>query len=225
MELWLMWIIAGFVAGHRRAHHRDVLPAGARRRRSSPARWSPDAGGNEIVQAIVGVRQWRWSARTWCTRWHVRNRASTRTAVNFLDRGQAVVLEGWVDEGARVARVKYRGSSWDARLARPPSVPSPGTHALHRIAGRQHAAWSPPRRRRLRTQQNGRQSHVLENHHRSHSRHRARRGSRTARLRPSRRSWWRMVVVFIFEGVRIVPQQNAWVVERLGKFHACSSPA
>jgi regulator of protease activity HflC (stomatin/prohibitin superfamily) len=33
-----------------------------------------------------------------------------------------------------------------------------------------------------------------------------------------------MVVVFIFEGVRIVPQQNAWVVERLGKFHAVLEP-
>jgi regulator of protease activity HflC (stomatin/prohibitin superfamily) len=33
-----------------------------------------------------------------------------------------------------------------------------------------------------------------------------------------------MVVVFLFEGVRIVPQQNAWVVERLGKFHAVLEP-
>ncbi len=33
-----------------------------------------------------------------------------------------------------------------------------------------------------------------------------------------------MVVVFIFEGVRIVPQQQAWVVERLGKFHAVLQP-
>ena len=33
-----------------------------------------------------------------------------------------------------------------------------------------------------------------------------------------------MVVVFIFEGVRIVPQQNAWVVERLGRFHAVLEP-
>jgi regulator of protease activity HflC (stomatin/prohibitin superfamily) len=33
-----------------------------------------------------------------------------------------------------------------------------------------------------------------------------------------------MVVVFIFEGVRIVPQQNAWVVERLGKFHKVLEP-
>ena len=33
-----------------------------------------------------------------------------------------------------------------------------------------------------------------------------------------------MIVVFVFEGVRIVPQQNAWVVERLGKFHQVLEP-
>jgi regulator of protease activity HflC (stomatin/prohibitin superfamily) len=33
-----------------------------------------------------------------------------------------------------------------------------------------------------------------------------------------------MVVVIIFEGVRIVPQQNAWVVERLGKFYRVLEP-
>lgn len=32
------------------------------------------------------------------------------------------------------------------------------------------------------------------------------------------------VIVFVVEGVRIVPQQNAWVVERLGKFHAVMEP-
>ncbi|HUP97531.1 MAG TPA: paraslipin, partial [Usitatibacter sp.] len=33
-----------------------------------------------------------------------------------------------------------------------------------------------------------------------------------------------MVVVFVIEGVRIVPQQNAWVVERLGKFSRILEP-
>jgi regulator of protease activity HflC (stomatin/prohibitin superfamily) len=32
------------------------------------------------------------------------------------------------------------------------------------------------------------------------------------------------VIVFVIEGVRIVPQQNAWIVERLGKFHAVLEP-
>ena len=33
-----------------------------------------------------------------------------------------------------------------------------------------------------------------------------------------------MVVVLIFEGIRVVPQQQAWVVERLGKFHEVLPP-
>ena len=33
-----------------------------------------------------------------------------------------------------------------------------------------------------------------------------------------------MIVVLIAEGVRIVPQQSAWVVERLGKFHEVLQP-
>ena len=33
-----------------------------------------------------------------------------------------------------------------------------------------------------------------------------------------------MVIVLVAEGVRIVPQQNAWVVERLGKFHTVLEP-
>jgi len=33
-----------------------------------------------------------------------------------------------------------------------------------------------------------------------------------------------MVIVFIFEGVRVVPQQNAWVVERWGKFFRTLEP-
>ena len=32
------------------------------------------------------------------------------------------------------------------------------------------------------------------------------------------------VVAFVLEGVRIVPQQSAWVVERLGKFHGTLEP-
>jgi regulator of protease activity HflC (stomatin/prohibitin superfamily) len=32
------------------------------------------------------------------------------------------------------------------------------------------------------------------------------------------------IIVFVIEGVRIVPQQNAWVVERLGKYHATLDP-
>ncbi|OQA33497.1 MAG: Modulator of FtsH protease HflK [Betaproteobacteria bacterium ADurb.Bin341] len=33
-----------------------------------------------------------------------------------------------------------------------------------------------------------------------------------------------MAIVFVIESVRVVPQQNAWVVERLGKFHSVLTP-
>jgi regulator of protease activity HflC (stomatin/prohibitin superfamily) len=33
-----------------------------------------------------------------------------------------------------------------------------------------------------------------------------------------------LVVVFVIEGVRVVPQQSAWIVERLGKFHQVLEP-
>ena len=33
-----------------------------------------------------------------------------------------------------------------------------------------------------------------------------------------------LVIVLLFEGVRIVPQQNAWVIERLGKFYRVLEP-
>jgi regulator of protease activity HflC (stomatin/prohibitin superfamily) len=33
-----------------------------------------------------------------------------------------------------------------------------------------------------------------------------------------------LATVFVIEGVRVVPQQNAWVVERLGKFHSILEP-
>ena len=33
-----------------------------------------------------------------------------------------------------------------------------------------------------------------------------------------------VAIVFVIEGVRVVPQQSAWVVERLGKFHAVLQP-
>ncbi len=33
-----------------------------------------------------------------------------------------------------------------------------------------------------------------------------------------------MLIVLLFEGVRIVPQQSAWVIERLGKFHRVLEP-
>jgi membrane protein implicated in regulation of membrane protease activity len=42
-----------------------------------------------------------------------------------IDAGQPANFEGWVDQGAGLARVRYRGASWDARVEAGES-PQPG---------------------------------------------------------------------------------------------------
>ena len=45
--------------------------------------------------------------------WRDRNRGEQMPGV---DAGQPASFESWVDEAARLARVRYRGASWDARV-------------------------------------------------------------------------------------------------------------
>jgi membrane protein implicated in regulation of membrane protease activity len=33
-----------------------------------------------------------------------------------IDSGMPATFESWIDMGARLARVRYRGASWDARV-------------------------------------------------------------------------------------------------------------
>ena len=34
----------------------------------------------------------------------------------LVDAGQPANFEGWIDQGGGLARVRYRGASWDARV-------------------------------------------------------------------------------------------------------------
>ncbi len=44
------------------------------------------------------------------------NHPKDSAAQNSLEVGQTVVFENWVNEATHTARVKYRGTSWDARV-------------------------------------------------------------------------------------------------------------
>ena len=46
--------------------------------------------------------------------WHKRNAGSQMASI---DAGQPASFESWTDEAARLARVRYRGAPWDARVA------------------------------------------------------------------------------------------------------------
>lgn len=125
MELWLFWTIAGFVlviielaTG---TFYLLVLGLGAFA--AALIAW---IGGNMLVQAAVGGGV--ALAGAWFVHhWHEKSRQADAGRSNFLDRGQPVVLEGWTNEGAGIARVKYRGASWDARLTEAASRPAPGS--------------------------------------------------------------------------------------------------
>ena len=125
MELWLMWVIAGFVLVIAElvtgTFYLLVVALGAFA--GAIVAWM---GGNELVQAVAGCALALVGA-FFVHHWHVRNRNAVGTkGDNFLDRGQPVVLEGWVNEPGRIARVKYRGAWWDARL-RDDARPAPGS--------------------------------------------------------------------------------------------------
>ena len=122
MEVWLMWVIVGFVLVIAElmtgTFYLLVLGAGA-----FVAAITDWAGAPLLLQAIVGGVVAVGGALL-VHHWHRGRPGDARS--NLLDRGQPVVLEGWSNEGAGLARVKYRGASWDARLAGGDVRPTPG---------------------------------------------------------------------------------------------------
>jgi len=114
MEPYLAWIIAGFVlviiellTG---TFYLLVIGLGAFA--GAAVAW---AGGGVFAQAVgacVVALAGTWLVR----RWH-RSHQPAGAGDDLLDLGQAVILEEWLDGDSGRARVKYRGASWDARLA------------------------------------------------------------------------------------------------------------
>ncbi len=62
------------------------------------------------VQAIVAAV----IAGFGCYGVHVYHTKNSTRQMPQVDAGQPASFENWVDEGARLARVRYRGASWDA---------------------------------------------------------------------------------------------------------------
>ena len=125
MEIWLMWVVAGFVLVIAElvtgTFYLLVVGIGA-----FAGAIVAYAGGNVLVQALVASFI-AVAGAFLVHRWHTKAHGADAGRANFLDRGQPVILEGWVDENARVARVRYRGAGWDARLVKPEERPAPGS--------------------------------------------------------------------------------------------------
>jgi membrane protein implicated in regulation of membrane protease activity len=114
MEPYLAWIIVGFllVTVELLTGTFYLLVIGAGAFAGALVAW---LGGAVLVQAVgacavalvgaVGVRQWH----------KTHQKAGVKD--NLLDLGQPVVLETWTNAAGGMARVKYRGASWDAKVA------------------------------------------------------------------------------------------------------------
>ena len=125
METWLLWIIVGsvlviaeLVTG---TFYLLMLGAGA-----FAAAIAAALDANHLVQALVGCAV-AFGGALWVHRRHDQQGKADEGRANFLDRGQPVVMEGWANESAGLARVKYRGASWDARVATNAPRPVPGS--------------------------------------------------------------------------------------------------
>jgi membrane protein implicated in regulation of membrane protease activity len=125
MELWLIWIVAGFVLviAELVTGTFYLLVVGLGAFAGALVAW---LGVNTLVQAVSGSVVAIVGALM-VHHWHTAHHKTDEGRANFLDRGQPVILEGWVDENGRIARVKYRGAWWDARLSRAEDKPLPGT--------------------------------------------------------------------------------------------------
>ncbi len=62
------------------------------------------------VQAMVAAV----IAAAGCYGVHVYRAKNEKGQMAQVDAGQPASFENWVDQGARLARVRYRGASWDA---------------------------------------------------------------------------------------------------------------
>ncbi len=84
---------------------------------SAAAYFGQDFPVQSIVAAAVAA-----GGTYWVHAYRARN--ATRQMPQ-LDAGQPASFESWVDQGARLARVHYRGASWDARVEGD-QAPEPG---------------------------------------------------------------------------------------------------
>ena len=70
------------------------------------------AGQPFAVQAVVGVVV----AAAGCYAVHVYRAKNRAQQMPPIDAGMPAVFETWIDAGAGLARVRYRGASWEARV-------------------------------------------------------------------------------------------------------------
>ena len=111
MEHYLVWLVAGFglVIVELLSGTFYLLMLGVAAFGGAAVAY---AGQGFPVQAIVAVLL----AVGGCYGVHVYRAKNSSEQMASVDAGQPANFEHWVDEGGGLARVRYRGASWDAHV-------------------------------------------------------------------------------------------------------------
>ena len=139
MDAYLVWLLLGLalVIVELLTGTFYLLVLGAAAFGAGAAAW---AGAGFAVQVITAVAVAGVGAY-FVHAYRVRNAAQQMAPI---DAGQPAHFEGWVDQAAGLARVRYRGASWEARLEGG-ETPQPGA-VLYVLAAEGNTLKVSPRR-------------------------------------------------------------------------------
>jgi membrane protein implicated in regulation of membrane protease activity len=129
MQDYLIWAIAGFalVIIELMSGTFYLLVLGVGAFAGALAAWLGGSLWPQVLSAGVVALVGTFFVR----QWHEKNKRSDTKPANALDVGQTVLFEEWVNQGAGLARVKYRGSTWDAVIvAGGPSQPGEALYII-----------------------------------------------------------------------------------------------
>lgn len=109
MQGYFLWLVAGFilVIAELVTGTFYLLVLGIAAFAGAAVAW---AGGSFALQAVVAAAV-ALAGTVWVHRWRGRTVSERMPA---LDLGQPAVFEGWTNQEAGLARVKYRNALWDA---------------------------------------------------------------------------------------------------------------
>ena len=114
MEAWLAWgvlglvlVIAELLTGTFYLLVLGIAAFGA----AATAGLGQNFAAQSIVAFVVAAAGC-WGVHVW----RAKNRGQQMPSI---DAGMPASFEAWIDAGARLARVRYRGASWDARVEGP----------------------------------------------------------------------------------------------------------
>ena len=114
MATYLLWAIAGFILiiAELVTGTFYLLVLGVAALVGALVAWLGGAFWLQAISTAAATLIGTYLVHTW---WKSHPKESQ--AENSLEVGQTVVFEAWVNEASGAARVKYRGASWDAKVA------------------------------------------------------------------------------------------------------------